>query len=148
MQFVPDASVNESIVVGSSTTSILGTNGTPITVVGTVQTGNIDGATRAPIQLQKLSVPPAIDAASYQWLVLRGSFRTSTYVLAESANPEPNQTITFKTLPSGFRTIYVRVGSCLQWHGYDTSGGLFLERSGTGEMPRTAIALARSRAGP
>ena len=148
MQFVPDPALYGSIVAASSATSIIASDGRPIPVVGLVQSGNIDKATRAPIQLQKLTVPPAVDAASYSWLVLRGSFRTSTYVLADSTNPEPDQTITFKTLPSGFRTIYVRVGSCLQWHGYDTTGGLFLERSGPGAMPRTSIALAKSRSGP
>ena len=147
LQFAPGPSPHQNPVSTSSAASILSSNGRPIAVIGAVQDGHIDTATRTPVDYQKLTFPKGTDLSQYQWLVLHGSLHASTYVLADSTNPVPNHSITFKILPTHATTIYVRVGSCLQWHGYDPSDGLYLRRHRAGTVPHPSLALARATTG-
>ena len=147
LQFAPGAPPHQNPVSTSSAASILSSGGQPIAVVGAVQSGHLDTSARTPVDYQKLAFPNGTDLSQYQWLVLHGSLRASSYVLADSINPAPNHSITFKILPTRATTIYVRVGSCLQWHGYDPSHGLYLERRGTTTVPHPSVDLARATTG-
>jgi uridine phosphorylase len=50
-------------------------------------------------------------------------------VTDQTMGAQPSHTITFQTLPSAGHTVFLRVGSCIQWHGYQ-AGELHLVTSG------------------
>jgi len=74
-----------------------------------------------------IATPPGADLASYQWLELTASapFGDRTFQLSDGSNQE-SHTIAFSTLPRVGDRVYVRVGSCSQWHGYTPGDPLFL----------------------
>jgi len=63
-------------------------------------------------------------ASGYRWLEVRtgAPLRQGAFVLADipGAQRSSRHAIAFRSLDRGKRTIRVRVGSCSQWHGYDT----------------------------
>lgn len=69
---------------------------------------------------------------NYHWLALHapGGFGNATIRLTDQpAGTDPGHIISFQTLPRVGDTVYVRVGSCIQWHGY-TARTLWLSADG------------------
>jgi hypothetical protein len=66
--------------------------------------------------------PPASTALdNYQWLEFHSSSgfgEASIEVTDQTLGGQPSHVISFQTLPSVGHTVYLRVGSCIQWHGY------------------------------
>jgi hypothetical protein len=85
--------------------------------------GSIDSATTIPAtRTFTLSVPAGTDLASYQWMEMQSGsgFGRSRIELTDNLPAGPPHLIAFNTLPSVGDSVYTRVGSCLQWHGYRT----------------------------
>jgi hypothetical protein len=70
-----------------------------------------------------MHVPQAAPLSDYRWIEFHSpsGFGEATVRLTDQAsNPDSARMITFKTLPRVGHTVYLRVGSCIQWHGYAT----------------------------
>jgi hypothetical protein len=64
--------------------------------------------------------PPGSTWSQYRWIELDSDigFRQGTVTITDLSEPGNTHDITFKTLPRTGNRLYVRVGSCIQWHGY------------------------------
>lgn len=86
--------------------------------------GHIDTTTRtASTEMYKLTVPAGTNLDSYQWMEMqsRSGFGHSRIEITNSLTGGPSHIIGLSTLPSVGNSVFTRVGSCLQWHGYGTS---------------------------
>ncbi len=103
--------------------------------------GGVGSPHTAPSRIESLVVPPRTDLASYRWLELTspGPLSSGTVTVTDALGDRSHE-ITFNILPTVGTHVAVQVGSCLQWHGYQ-SHNLFLVQRGTGPTP--AVWLAR-----
>jgi hypothetical protein len=71
-------------------------------------------------------VPPQ-SGRRFSWLEIRAEspFAVNTLGVTD-VRGESIRTISFRTLDRGRRSIWVKVGSCSQWHGFQ-GGRLYLE---------------------
>jgi hypothetical protein len=86
--------------------------------------GSLDSTSKTqPTRLFTLRLPPGTDLASYQWMELLSpsGFAQSNIELTDHVQDGPSHSIALSTLPSVGKSVYTRVGSCLQWHGYTTT---------------------------
>ena len=92
----------------------------------------------AGVQPVGLMLPPGARWTDFQWIEIdTGSqFVDDTFVLSDGSSDVRHQ-VTFKTLPDAPRQYLVRVGNCIQWHGY--GGSLRLAHSQPQDI--TAIRL-------
>jgi hypothetical protein len=69
-----------------------------------------------------LTLPPGSRWTDFQWIEIEtGShFVDDTFVLSDGS-PDGRHHVTFKTLPDSPGHYLVRVGNCIQWHGYGGS---------------------------
>jgi hypothetical protein len=90
------------------------------------------------LQPLTLTLPPGSRWTDFQWMEIdTGShFVDDTFVLSDSPSELRHQ-VTFKTLLDSPGRYLVRVGNCIQWHGY--SGSLELSHGRTQDI--TAIRL-------
>jgi hypothetical protein len=90
-----------------------------------------------------VKVPASVDPSSYELATFRAAGRIgrAQVLLATSStgSSDRDSAISFRTRPWTGASTRVRVGSCLQWHGY-TRGGLQLVQSRGG--PITEIRLS------
>jgi hypothetical protein len=93
--------------------------------VGTVGTGSVDGLTTSPTttRISMFSAPRSTALPSVSLVTIGANRSIGTSQLAISDLPgvsttPSNSEITAGTLPVTGSRIAVRVGSCLQWHGY------------------------------
>lgn len=85
--------------------------------------GSIDSASTIPkTRTFTLSIPAGTDLAAYRWMEMQSGsgFGRSRIEVTDDLAAGPPHLIAFNTLPSVGRSVYTRVGSCLQWHGYHT----------------------------
>jgi hypothetical protein len=76
--------------------------------------------------LLSLAVPGTL--TSYQWLEFSapsGFGRATIKVTDQTLGAQASHVISFETLPRVGSTVFLRVGSCIQWHGY-SAGSLHL----------------------
>jgi len=86
--------------------------------------GSIDSATIIPAtRTFSLTLPAGTNLAAYQWMEMQSpsGFSRSRIELTDDLLAGPPHLIAFNTLPSVGDSVFTRVGSCLQWHGYDTT---------------------------
>ena len=105
-------------------------SGTTYRVVSSSDAGHIDQVGRGTIL--DLSLPGSGSLSPYQWLEFEsptGFGQATIEVTDQTMGAQPSHTITFQTLPSAGHTVFLRVGSCIQWHGYQ-AGELHLVTSG------------------
>jgi hypothetical protein len=83
------------------------------------------------------TIPAGLTIARFDMLTLHaaGSIGTAAITISDSAAASPSHDIMASVLPSSGRSVSVRVGSCLQWHGYQSrslyvlqTGGAAIER--------------------
>jgi hypothetical protein len=111
-----------SSIVSAPTPSIEGEGGTVYDVVDASNSGHVDVMQTGTVL--KMSVPQSTTLTAYQWLEFQspsGFGQASIQVTDHTLGTQPSHLISFQTLPGVGRTVYVRVGSCIQWHGYQAS---------------------------
>ena len=106
--------------------------GGTVTVGAEPATGSVDSAVVLKGRLSTVDVPADVSLPEVQTLGVTSRGDTlgrGDYVLTDTlvATGAGDRTIQFRTLFRGGRTVPVRVGSCLQWHGY-TGHQLYLFR--------------------
>jgi hypothetical protein len=86
---------------------------------GSIDTASEYEATRS----FTLTIPPGTDLADYQWMEMRSpsGFGRSRIELTDNLTGGASHVIAFNTLPRVGDSVFNRVGSCLQWHGYATT---------------------------
>lgn len=85
--------------------------------------GDVDRATVLKGQLSTVDVPADVPLEQVQTLSISGrgdELGRGTYLLSNSTvgSGDGDRSIQFRTLFRGSESVSVRVGSCLQWHGY------------------------------
>ena len=87
-------------------------------VVASPNAGNLDEEQTE--KVISMSLPGSASLSAYQWLELNspsGFGQASIEVTDQTFGGEPSHVISFQTLPQVGHIVYLRVGSCIQWHG-------------------------------
>ena len=88
-------------------------------VIDQASSGHVDVVQTA--SLAKLVLERSSPLSMYQWIEFQSptGFGDATIELTDQTlGGEPSHVISFETLPRVGHTVYLRVGSCIQWHGY------------------------------
>ncbi|MDX6204502.1 MAG: hypothetical protein QOF39_559 [Frankiales bacterium] len=121
----------------------------PVVGVTVAESGSLDHAGSTKYQLASAALPAGTTLTDYQVATV-GASRPLSRGLVMLTDNLPGQAgaqvgqrlITASTLDGMGDTLSVRVGSCLQWHGYDTSTLYVLQVGGT---PVTSLRLSGVR---
>ncbi len=140
---VDRAAVPSTAVSVGQKTKVVTSNGIVHEPVETGTAGFADSDTNQDIL--RLTFPRGTDLSSYRWLQLRSrtSLGASSNVITNDVNAGPASQVGFNSLPVAGSHLSVQVGSCLQWHGYSSEGGLYLIRSGPGANEPVSVDLRR-----
>ena len=113
--------------------------------------GNIDSASATTAQLMSISVPPSVNLSSFPLATFsaNGEIGNAHLVLTDQS-PLPSDAgvvngyhdISATSLPLTGSSMSVRVGSCLQWHGYSGTTLYLLQDAG---RPVTQLRLSGVR---
>jgi hypothetical protein len=107
----------------------------PSTVEAGVSLGNIDSENQTKGALaEQFTVPAGVDLSDFKTMEIssRTDFGTGTFQLAPQLNPAAANTIDFGSSPRVGNHMFVPVGSCLQWHGYDIDQNVSIAALGPG----------------
>jgi hypothetical protein len=87
-----------------------------------------------------VTVPSGVSLARYGLLTLRadGPIGASAITISDAAEPSADHDITVGVLPASGAAVSVRVGSCLQWHGYSTAR-LYVRQIGGAAISRLEL---------
>ena len=87
-----------------------------------------------------LTLPKGTALSSYQWLEIRSSqpLHAGAMVLTDLVGATSHE-ITFNSLDITGTSLDVRVGSCIQWHGYHTSAPLYLVQGSSNQVPAVSL---------
>jgi len=131
-------------VTESGATSIATTGGAAHSVVAGVA-GDVDHVGTPPADVHRLTFAKGTTLARYGWLEVRSSrnLGSGSFTLTDDPTAPTGHNLSFSTLPRAGKKVYVKVGSCLQWHGYDASHGLYLVRSGSNHQVPVSISVVR-----
>jgi hypothetical protein len=91
-------------------------------VVDRPDSGHVEQLTTSTTPVLNLSIPGSLSA--YQWVEFHApsGFGHATIQLTDQTlGTDASHVISFATLPQVGKTVYLRVGSCIQWHGYSTN---------------------------
>lgn len=111
-----------SASAGPAPSTIRTEQGEVYRVVGSPNSGHVDEIETGTV----MSLTPAGSASldTYQWLEFQsasGFGNASMEVTDQTLGAQPSHVISFQTLPWVGHAVYLRVGSCIQWHGYQAS---------------------------
>lgn len=112
--------------------------------VGAPILGHVDSITTARETVGTAHLPAGVALSDYALLRLHAN-RTlgpSTVTISDAANGSQSGDIIARALPSSGDTLGVRVGSCLQWHGY-RSRVLYVFQSGGSPITRLQLSGVR-----
>ncbi len=96
-----------------------------------------------------VALPPGLDLGSVQMVRFEAEREIGSAhvgisdVPADATVPGGRRTVTFSVLPSSGNAIDVRVGSCLQWHGFEGSK-LYLTQEGGAPIERVTLSGVRA----
>jgi hypothetical protein len=118
--------------------------GSPIEVSDERGTGAVDFVDEEDVEVSTIEVPEGTDLPSYRLADLSsstGDLGTGQLELsvAPSVLANREQRIVVGTLPVTGDSIRVRVGSCLQWHGYDSDQLYLTQRDLTHPVDRIVL---------
>lgn len=104
-------------------------------VVGEQAVGQVDGLTTLHGRLSTVPVPPDLSLADVRAVTFETGgrpFGRSDYTLTDSliGLADRDRSILFRTLPIAGDDVSVRVGACLQWHGYESDELYLFRRHG------------------
>lgn len=107
-------------MTSTATSEVL--DGTYYPVRPSLGDGSVDSAvTRRATNIYLVHLPSDIVLAHYEWLEMSAPrFGRDDYVLTDQVAAGQSHAIGFNTLPQVGSHVFVRVGSCIQWHGYRT----------------------------
>jgi hypothetical protein len=94
--------------------------------------GSVDAITPTSEAVFRVTAPRGVPPSSYSWMrvsVPKG-LDNSGFTITDQLSAPSSHWVQFNTLRSARNSVYVRVGSCLQWHGYSNPGGPFLVETG------------------
>lgn len=95
--------------------------------------GNLDDLSAEHVRVAKVDLPPGTDLGKYGQVTLssrRGPVGPATVTVFDDPAPAGlSRDISFATLPGTGHDVSVRVGACLQWHGY-SGDTLYLAQDG------------------
>lgn len=112
--------------IGNPPATIRTVQGRAYRVVESPNPGSVDVA--APSTLMDMGVPSSKPLAAYQWLEFdspAGFGQASIELTDQTLGAQQTHVIDFQTLPRTGHTVYLRVGSCIQWRGFQ-AGDLHL----------------------
>jgi hypothetical protein len=109
-----------------------------------VAVGYVDWASPAAAQVTSFKIPAGVSVGSYPLATFRADSQLgqNTYTVLDRPTDATDATITMSSLPLTGSSLPVRVGTCLQWHGYH-SRTLYLAASGG--APVTSLQLSGVR---
>jgi len=141
----PTPGPGRGLVVAASYATITTPDGVSHRVFGTDTVGHVDSATQTAGNLITLHLPPGTSTTSYTWLRLeaRAPFGSASFALTDQPGSPPGHFVEFNSLPRVGNRLDVRVGSCLQWQGYGSTGELFLQRQATTLPPITSATFLK-----
>ena len=118
---------------------------TPIPVASEPAAGVVDDLSEETVDISEVQVPSGVDLADYELMELsssQGDLGKGELELSEAPSDLANRDrrILAGVLPLTGRSLRVRVGSCLQWHGYEAQT-LYLTQ-GDLDHPVDAIELS------
>lgn len=139
-QTVPAAAVG-----GQSRGSVVTSNGVAHPSVDDSAEGWADSYQRVDQEILRLRFPQGTNLAAYPWLQVRStsSLGGTSNILTNDVNAGTTHQIGFNSLPQAGNSLSVQVGSCLQWNGYRSGTGLYLERTGPGAKRPVSVELRR-----
>jgi hypothetical protein len=116
----PLASASSSAAQGPTPQSVTTPDGTVHAVRISPSDGHVD--TTSVSKEFSLTVPAGTDLSSYDWMEVRSptDLGSSRIQVTDSIQGGPSHVIAWSTLPGIGTSVFTRVGSCLQWHGYST----------------------------
>jgi hypothetical protein len=111
-----------------SPSTLLLDDGSSVIVRPGAVTGFVDALTIGRAQ-SAITLPAGQSWADYRWLSIStvGGFQGEQWSIGDSS--DPSHTVTFNSLPTN-HALRVHVGSCAQWHGYETPT-LYITHTGT-----------------
>ena len=89
---------------------------------GDVIGSNVDSLTAKKVYRWSVAVPAHQALSDYQWLSVgdtRGLGKMNVQI-ADVPTMDPSHSIQFSSLGQGQKRLFLQVGSCLQWHGYQS----------------------------
>jgi len=116
-----DQTVTPLDEAGTGAPSKVTVNSRSYAVVDRAGTHNVESVNVLP--MMNLSVPATTRLTDYKWLEFDSptGFAESTIRVSDQTDwTDLTHVMAFNTLPRVGRTVYLRVGSCIQWHGYRT----------------------------
>jgi hypothetical protein len=137
--------VPASAVGGTPQSSVSTSDGISHPAVDAGAAGWADSYQRVDQEILRLTFPRGTDLSSYRWLQLRStsSLGNSSNFVTDDVSAGTTHQVSFNTLPRAGNHLSVQVGSCLQWHGYDSDAGLYLVRGGPGAERPVSVELRR-----
>ena len=115
-----------STSTGPAPSTIRTGQGTVYSVVASPDSGHVDAIQSGAVVT--MSLPGSASLSTYEWLEFvspSGFGQANIEVTDQTLGAQPSHVIGFQTLPLVGHTVYLRVGSCIQWHGYQ-AGNLHL----------------------
>lgn len=105
-------------------------------------------ATRISARVYQLTVPAGVTPADDQWLTFRSraSLGGARYVFGDLP-AETGHQVSFTALRSAGHALSVRVGSCLDWHGFGHHLELVVDRPGSRAPAPLTVTVAKAVAG-
>lgn len=100
--------------------------------------GHVDDISQKIQTSYRLQIPSGRSWTDFQWLAIRSvqDFGSRNISIGDGSG-QTSHTITLESLPRARNALFLRVGSCLQWHGFDSSQ-LVINMSG----PAAALSVA------
>ncbi|MGH9089813.1 MAG: hypothetical protein ACRDZR_00290 [Acidimicrobiales bacterium] len=139
-QSVPSAAVG-----GARQPTVTTADGVVHPAVETGADGWADSYQKPDEHILRLTFPRGTNFSSYHWLQLRSgaSLGNSSNFLTNELGAGPEHQVGFNSLPRAGNNLSVQVGSCLQWHGYQSAAAIYLVRSGPDAGRAVSVELRR-----
>jgi hypothetical protein len=108
----------------------------------TAKAGRIDGLTSTPGTVGRIDLPSGFDLARYRLATLHtdGAKLGNDKIVISDLPGHDGHSITATSLPVRDGDLSLRVGSCLQWHGYQSTRPLYVAQEGA--VPVTAVTIS------
>jgi len=112
--------------------------------IGAPTLGSVDSAAFTSATVGSATVPDGVTLADFDLLTFHaaGTIGPADLTVSDTLNGGQNREIMAHALPSSAGSLPVRVGSCLQWHGYRSKTLYVLQ---TGGSPVTGLRLSGAR---
>jgi hypothetical protein len=137
-----NSSLGSLLMAPSDTVNSLAVDGRTYNIRKTPAVGRVENSIRQTGRVYRLTFPTAVNLSSYEWLQLGvpGTLGKSSFVITDDFSASATHEITFSSIGGSPASESLMVGSCLQWHGYDTGTGIDVVVTGAAADAPTLIA--------